>query len=75
MKNTNDDDKYKEGTLKHQYSNESFDNPKTSDTSRNESFINTTKEEESLIKWLMTINFKRHAIQYVVDIVISCGEN
>ena len=43
MKNTNDYDKYKEGTLKHQYGNENVDNPETSYTSRNESVINTTK--------------------------------
>ena len=43
IKNTNDDDKYKEDTSKHQGGNEIVDNPKTSDTSRNESVINTTK--------------------------------
>ena len=43
MKNTNDDDKYKEDTLQHQYGNESVDNPVTVDTSRNESVINKTK--------------------------------
>ena len=45
MKNTNDDDKYKEDTSKHQGGNESVNNTETSDTSRNESVINTTKEE------------------------------
>ena len=45
MKNTNDDDKYKENTSKHQDGNESVDNPETSDTSRDERVIKTTKEE------------------------------
>ena len=43
MKNTNEVDEYKEDTSKHQDINESVDNPETSDTSRNESVINTTK--------------------------------
>ena len=43
MKNTNDDDKHKEDTLKHKDGNESVDNPETSDTSRNEIIISTTK--------------------------------
>ena len=42
MKKPNDDDKYKEDTSQHQDGNESV--------------INTTKEEESLIKWLIYIN-------------------
>ena len=45
MKNTNGDDKYKEDTSKHQDGNESVENPETTDTSRNESVLNTTKEE------------------------------
>ena len=73
-KNTNDDDKYKEDTSKHQDGNEIVDNPETSDTSRNESVINITKEEAALIKRLMTMNFKHHVIQYVIDMVTSCGE-
>ena len=42
-KNTNDDDKYKEDTSKLQDCNERFDNPETSDTLCDESFIKTTK--------------------------------
>ena len=42
-KNTNDDDKYKEDTSKHQDGNERVDNPETSDTLRYEIFIKTTK--------------------------------
>ena len=56
MNNTNDDEKYKEDTSKHQDSNEIVDNPETSDSSSNESVINTTKEEEALIKRLITMN-------------------
>ena len=43
MKNTNDDYEYIEYTSNHQDGNESVDNPETSDTSFNESVINTTK--------------------------------
>ena len=43
MKNTNDYDKYKEDTSKHQDCNESVDNPETLDNSRNESLVNTIK--------------------------------
>ena len=53
---------------------ENDDNPETIDTSRNESVTNITKEEESLIKWLMSMNFKHHAIQYVIDVFSLCGE-
>ena len=74
MKNTNDDDKYKENTSKHQDGNESVDNSETSDTSRNESVINTTKEKEALIKRLMSVNFKHHVIKDVIDIVTLCGK-
>ena len=42
-KNTNDDDKYKEDTSKHQYGNECVDNPETSDHFRDDSDIKTTK--------------------------------
>ena len=73
MKDTNDDDEYKEDTQQHQDGNESFDNPETLDTSRNESVVNTTKEEEALIKQLMSLNFKHYLIQYVIDIFTSCG--
>ena len=71
-KNTNNDDEYKEDTSKHQDGNERVDNPETLDTLRNESVINTTKEEEALIKWLMTMDFKLHVTQYVIDIVTLC---
>ena len=43
-KNTNDDDKYKEDTSKHQDGNGRVDNPETSDTLRDESVIKTTIE-------------------------------
>ena len=62
MKNTNDDDEYKQDNLKNQDGNESVDNPETSDTSRNESVINTTKEEQALIKRLMYMDYKHHVI-------------
>ena len=42
-KNTNDDDKYKEDTSKHQDGNKSIDNPETPDTLRDGSIIKTTK--------------------------------
>ena len=74
MKNTNDNEKYKKGTSKRQGGNESFDNPETADTSRNKIVINTTKEEESLIKRLMSINFKHHVIKYVMDVFTLCRE-
>ena len=73
-KNTNDDNKYKEDTSKHQDSNESVDNTKTSDTFNNESVINTIKKEEAWIKRLITMNIKLHVIQYEIDIVTLCGE-
>ena len=69
MKNTNDYDENKDETSQRQDSNEIVDNPETIDTSRNESVINTTKEEEALIKRLMSMNFKHHVIQYVIYIV------
>ena len=58
MKNTNDDKKYKDDNLQHR--------------DVNESFINKTKEEESLITRLISMNFKHHVKQYVTDIVTSC---
>ena len=73
MKNTNEDYKYKGDTQQHQYGNEIFDNTETIDTSHNECVINITKEEEALIKWLMSMNLKHHLIQYVIVIVTSCG--
>ena len=48
-KNTNNDDKYKDNTSKHQYGNECVDNHETSDTLHSESVIKATKEEEALI--------------------------
>ena len=72
--NNDDDDEYKEDTSKHQDGNKSVDNCETLDTLRNESFINTTKEEEALIERLITMNFKLHLKQYVINIVTSCGK-
>ena len=68
-KNTNDDDEYKEDTSNHQDVNERVDDPETSDSLRDDSVIKINKEEEALIKWLMTLNFKLHLIQYVIDII------
>ena len=59
VKNTYDDDKYKEENSQHQHGNGNF--------------INKTKEEEALIKCLMSMNFKQNAIQHVLGIVTSCG--
>ena len=59
MKNTNEYDKHIE------------DNSQPQDG--NESVINKTKEEEVLIKRLMSMNFTQNIIQYVIDIVTSCG--
>ena len=72
-KNTNDDDKCKEDTSKHQDGNERVDNPETLDTLRDGIFIKTTKEEEALIKRLMTMSFRHRVIQSVIDIVTLCG--
>ena len=44
MKNANDDDKYKEDTLKHQEGNERVDNTENLDNLHDESVLNTTKE-------------------------------
>ena len=75
-KNTNDDDEYKEETSKYQDGNESVDNSETPDILRDDSIIKTTKEEEeALIKRLMTMNFKCHVIQSVIDIVYLDGRN
>ena len=59
MKNTNDDDKYKE------------DNSQNQDG--NETVIKKIKEERALIKRLMSIHSKQVFIQYVIDIVTSFG--
>ena len=40
---------------------------------RDDRFIKITKEEEALIQRLMTMNFKYHVIQSVIDIVSLCG--
>ena len=61
MKDTNDDDKYKEENSQRQQCNESF--------------VNKTKEDEALIKQLMSMNFKKNVIQYVIDIVTSAVVN
>ena len=58
MNKTNDDDKYKDNHSQHQDSNKSI--------------INTTKEEESFIKRLMSMNFKHNVIKYAIDIFILC---
>ena len=71
---TNNDDEYKEENSKLQDINEIVDNSKTLDTLRDDSTIKTTKEEEALIKLLMTLNFKYHVIQFVIDIVSLCGK-
>ena len=71
---TNNDDKYKEETSKLQDGDESVDNYETSDNLRDDSIIKTTKEEEVLIQQLMTMNFKYHVIQSVIDIVSLCGK-
>ena len=60
--------------MKHQDGNESVDNNETSDTLRSDSIIKPTKEEEALIKRLMTMTLKYHLIQSVIDIVNLCGE-
>ena len=65
MKNTNDDDEYKNDTLQHRDGNESVDNPETSDT--------TIKSEEALIKRLMSMIFNHHITKYVIDIVTLFG--
>ena len=59
VKKANDDDEYKEDNLQHQHGNESV--------------IKKTKEEEAFIKRFMSMNFKQNVIQYVIDIVTSCG--
>ena len=41
---------------------------------RDDIIINTTKEEEAFIKRLITMNFKYHVKQSVIDIVSLCGE-
>ena len=60
--------------MKLQDGNKRVDNPETSNTLRDASFIKTTKEEEAFIKRLMTMNFKHHVIKYVIDIVTLRGK-
>ena len=71
---TNNDDEYKEENSKIQEGNESVDNSETSDTLCDDSIIETTKKIEALIQRLITMNFKYHVIQYVIDIVSLCWE-
>ena len=70
---TNNDDEYKEEASKIQDGNESVDDSETSDTLLDDSTIKTTKEEELLIQRLMTMVFKYHVIQSVIDIFSLCG--
>ena len=60
-KNTNDDDKYKEQNSQH--------------LDGNETVATRTKEEKSLIKRLMSMNFKHNFIQNVIIIVTSNGDD
>ena len=60
MKNKNYYDEYKEDNFQHQHGNESV--------------INKTKEEEELIRRLMSMNFQQKVIQYVIGTVTSCGK-
>ena len=71
-KNTYYDDTYKEDTSKLQDGNERVDNPETSHTLHDYIVIKTIKEEEALIKRLMTMNFKHHDIPSVVNVVAFC---
>ena len=63
LKSTNKkniDDGYKEENLQHQHCNASV--------------INKTKEEEVLIKKLMSVNFQKKVIHYVICTVTSCSK-
>ena len=57
MDNKSSDDKYKQENWQHQHGKESD--------------INKTKEEDSLIKRLMSIKFEMFLIQYVIGTVTS----
>ena len=59
INNKNIDGKYKEDNLQHHDSNESV--------------INKTKEEEAFIKQLMSMNFSREVIHYLIGTIISFG--
>ena len=67
---TNNYDEYMEETSKIQEGNESVDNSETSDTLRDDIIIKKTKEEEAFIQRLMTMDFKYHVIQSVIDIFL-----
>ena len=58
--------------------NKDIDDDQKDDNSQyhniNESFINKTKEEETLMEWLTLINFPRKVINYVIGTIHSCGE-
>ena len=60
INNTYDYEEYKEDNSQHQDGNKTV--------------INKTKEEEALIKRLMSMNFKQSFILYVIDIVTFCKE-
>ena len=59
MNNKNSDDKYKEERLQHQHAHESV--------------INKIKEEEALIKLLISMSFQQKVIHYMIDTVTLCG--
>ena len=59
--NKNIDEEYKYDNLQHQQSNETV--------------INKTKEEEALIKRLISMNTQRKFIHYVIGTITSCGKN
>ena len=61
MNNRNIDDKYKEENWQHLDSNESV--------------INKTKEEEELIKQLMSMDCPHKSIHYEIGTITSCREN
>ena len=61
MKNKNYDDEYKEDNSQHQHGNENI--------------FNKTKEEEALIRRLMSMNIQQKVIQYVIGTVTSCIKN
>ena len=58
MNNKNSDDEYEQENMQHKHSNGSV--------------INKNKEEETWIKRLMSMNFQRKVINYVIDTITSC---
>ena len=58
MNNKNSDEKYKEKESQHQHAHESV--------------INKIKEEEALIKLLISMSFQQKVIHYMIDIVTLC---